>query len=273
MAVYITGDTHGYIDIGKLSFERWPESRCFSDDDYLIICGDFGLVWDNSKTELQWRKWLDNKPYTTLFCSGNHDSFDLLYTFPVVDFCGGKARQISDKIFLLQRGECYNICGKKYFTMGGASSHDISDGILDPNDPDFAEKYMSMSRTNKMFRVNHVSWWKEEIPSDEEFAHAEETLKNNNYKFDYIISHCASNTIVDKLSVYSYNHDKLTDWFEDNVYNKCEYKAWFFGHYHVDNMYNGNKSKKNIPHVCSYYEIHNADEYVEEYNNFLDRMK
>ena len=71
MAVYITGDTHGYIDIDKLSYRRWPESRCLTDNDYLIICGDFGLVWDGSQTEKMWLDWLDNKPYTTLWCQGN----------------------------------------------------------------------------------------------------------------------------------------------------------------------------------------------------------
>lgn len=71
MAVYITGDTHGYIDIDKLSYRRWPESRNLTNNDYLIICGDFGLVWDGSQTEKMWLNWLDNKPYITTFCSGN----------------------------------------------------------------------------------------------------------------------------------------------------------------------------------------------------------
>ena len=32
------------------------------------------------------------------------------------------------------RGQVYEINGKTFFTFGGASSHDIQDGILDPND-------------------------------------------------------------------------------------------------------------------------------------------
>ena len=260
MAVYITGDTHGYIDIDKLSYRRWPESRCLTGNDYLIICGDFGLIWDGSQTEKMWLNWLDNKPYTTLWCQGNHENFDLLKTYPIVDFMGGKAQKISKKVYHLMRGECFTICGKKFFTMGGASSHDISDGILDPNAPDFAETYARMSKARKMFRINHISWWEEEIPSDEELQHGLDTLKKNNYKFDYIISHCAPNTILDKLSMYCYNHDKLTDWLEKNVFKKCEYKAWYFGHYHEDKTFAAKlKNGEVVPHVCSYYDIHKVE--------------
>ena len=261
MAVYITGDTHGGIDVGKLSYERWPESRKLTDNDYLIICGDFGFVWNNSATEKQWLKWFDNKPYITLYCLGNHESYDLTKEFPIIDYLGGKVRQISKKVFCLMNGECYTIYGKKFFVMGGASSHDISDGILEPTNPDFAEKYMRMSRQNKMFRVNHVSWWKEEIPSKEEFEHGLDTIKKNDYKFDYVISHCVCDTIIDKLSNYCYNHDVLTTWLEDNVFKKCEYKAWYFGHYHLDGVYaSRNKNGELIPYYCSYDIVHDLYE-------------
>lgn len=256
MAVYITGDTHGYIDIDKLSYRRWPESRHLTDNDYLIICGDFGLVWGGSQTEDMWLEWFDNKPYTTLFCLGNHENYDLIKTYPIIDYLGGKVRQISEKVFCLMNGESYIICGKKFFVMGGASSHDISDGILEQDDPDFAEKYVRMSKACKLFRVNHVSWWKEEIPSKEEFEHGIDTLEKNNYQFDYIISHCAPNTILDKLSMYFYNHDVLTDWLDENVFKKCIYKAWYFGHYHEDKTFAARlKNGEAVPHTCLYYDI------------------
>ena len=87
-----------------------------------------------------------------------------------------------------------------------------------------------------------------------------DTLKKNNYKFDYIISHCAPNTILDKLSMYCYNHDKLTDWLEKNVFKKCEYKAWYFGHYHEDRTFAAKlKNGEVVPHVCSYYDIHKVE--------------
>ena len=38
----------------------------------------------------------------------------------------------------------YEHNGRKFFTMGGASSHDIQDGILEPDDPDFKEKFQQL---------------------------------------------------------------------------------------------------------------------------------
>lgn len=46
--IYITGDIHGDIDIHKLTTQNFPQQRTMTKDDYLIICGDFGLLWDDS---------------------------------------------------------------------------------------------------------------------------------------------------------------------------------------------------------------------------------
>lgn len=48
-------------------------------DDYVIICGDFGGVWDEGKMETVLLDWLDSKSFTTLFVDGNHENFDRLY--------------------------------------------------------------------------------------------------------------------------------------------------------------------------------------------------
>jgi len=76
--IYITGDTHIPIDIQKLNTKNFPEQYQMSKDDYLIICGDFGGIWNKSAEELYWLKWLNNKSFTTLFIDGNHENFDLL---------------------------------------------------------------------------------------------------------------------------------------------------------------------------------------------------
>ena len=44
--IFITGDTHG--DRDRLS--RW-RLRKLQEGDTLIICGDFGFLWDDSKSE------------------------------------------------------------------------------------------------------------------------------------------------------------------------------------------------------------------------------
>ena len=59
MAVYVTGDTHGDW-MNRLKTDSFPEQKEMTKDDYVIICGDFGL-WDNSNREKYNLDWLDRK--------------------------------------------------------------------------------------------------------------------------------------------------------------------------------------------------------------------
>lgn len=153
--IFITGDTHS--DFTRFSIDSFPEQKEMSKDDYVIICGDF-CIWDDSKQERYWLKWLNEKPFTTLFVDGNHSNFDLLKQYPVHDWNGGKVHFIRDSIIHLMRGQVYNIAAKRIFTMGGASSHDIDAGILEPDDPDFRHKRKLLDKQKALYRINHVSW-------------------------------------------------------------------------------------------------------------------
>lgn len=76
------------------------------------------------------------------------------------------------------RGEIFNIEDLSFFAFGGASSHDIQDGILDYNDEDWREKAKELDKRGKyMYRVKDLSWWKEELPTEEEMQHGLEALK------------------------------------------------------------------------------------------------
>lgn len=206
--IYITGDTHIPIDIHKLSTSNFGEQKVLTKEDVVIICGDFGCVWDNSKEEMYWRKWLDNKSFTTLFVDGNHENFPLLYKFDEVDKYGGKVRQIGSSIFHLKRGEVYTIHGKSFFCMGGASSHD------------------------KNLRIPYRDWWPEEIPSKEELEHAVDVLDDHEWRVDYIISHCAPKKTQERIADW-YENDPLTSFFQF-VDENTIFSHWYFGHYHVD---------------------------------------
>lgn len=232
--IYVTGDCHA--DWIKFSTMNFPEQEGMTREDFVIVCGDFG-IWHSNKTEKWWFKWFEDKPFTILFVDGNHENFDRLYSdeFPVVDFHGGKAHKICENVYHLMRGYVFNLCDKKFFTFGGASSHDIDDGILDRDDfvddEDFIDTYHKWERQGKMFRVNHISWWKEEMPSDEEMEFGLKTLAENGNKVDYIISHCAPQEAAAAISHGAYKKDKLTMYFNEIAHN-VDFKRWFFGHYH-----------------------------------------
>lgn len=115
--------------------------------------------------------------------------------------------------------------------MGGARSHDIADGILDPAAPDFRDRQRVLKHVGrKRFRVLGQSWWPEEMPSDMEYLTALETLEKAGWKTDYVITHCAPTHIA--LAMNRRNEaDTLSDFLE-MVERRLEYTAWFFGHFH-----------------------------------------
>ena len=102
MAVFITGDTHG--DFTRFKKDIFYEQAELTKDDCVIIAGDFGGIWDGSRQERHWLDWLEAKPFTTLFVSGNHENFDLLAEFPTEDWHGGKVQHIRPSVIHLLRG-------------------------------------------------------------------------------------------------------------------------------------------------------------------------
>jgi predicted phosphodiesterase len=227
--IYITGDTHG--EFSRLGSRHFKGKK----DDYLIICGDFGGVWDDSAEENYWLDWLAKKPFTVLFVTGNHENYDLINKYPIYEWNGGKVQYIRSNVIHLMRGQVFNIEGKTFFTMGGASSHDIEDGILEKDDPELRKKIKALNEKEAfMYRINHISWWKEELPSDVEFVEGLRNLEKHNFSVDYVITHCAPTSIQRKIGEF-YKPDRLTNYLED-IKKRCNFKTWFFGHYHDDHI-------------------------------------
>lgn len=232
--IYVTGDCHA--EFRKFSTENFPEQKEMTRDDYVIVCGDFG-IWHDTPEEEYWLDWLSKKPFTLLFVDGNHENFDRLYgdEFPIVEFHGGRAHQIRENVFHLMRGYVFDLCGKKFFAFGGASSHDIDDGILDEDDfndrKEFRDAINRWYSEGKMFRINHISWWKQELPTEEEMQFGLKTLEENENKVDFIISHCCPQQVASLFSRGCYKPDDLTRYF-NVVADTVDFSRWFFGHYH-----------------------------------------
>jgi len=232
--IYVTGDTHK--DFHRLSNGNFPECQGMTKNDYVIILGDFGGVWNKEEDgeEKFWFNWLQERPFTTLFVDGNHENFDRLLNYPEKEWNGGIVNEIRPSVLHLKRGYLFNIDGRKCFAFGGAKSHDIQDGILEVGD-DRIRKWRK--EYNRMFRINHVSWWKEEEPSKEEMNLGIKTLEENNWNVDFVFTHeCPTSDLFqlyhfrDKsgLPVESY---ELTNYLEE-IKVKLNYKKWFFGHHH-----------------------------------------
>lgn len=230
--VFITGDIHGEVE--SLSNARLKYlNHTFTNEDYMIICGDFGVIWGNDKQQKHSLQWLAEKPFKTLFIAGNHENYDLLEQYPVSQWNGGKIQNINDKVYRLMNGQIFDIGDYRFFTMGGASSHDITDGILEPNDSAFSKKYRQLKARQACFRVNHVSWWCQEIPSEYEMDEGRRNLEKVGWSVDVVLTHCAPTSIHKHCSSDAFSADVLTDYLE-NIAGRLNCHRWYFGHYHGD---------------------------------------
>jgi len=207
--IFVTGDTHGVKDIHKLVVFS-QENPQLTKQDYVIISGDFGAIWDKDSLDEE----LDiysKFPWTTLFVDGNHENFDLINAYPVEMWHGGKVHKIREDVIHLMRGQVFEIEGKKIFTFGGGTSID------------------------RMYRIEGLSWWRQELPTLDDVEEGERNLAKYNRKVDYVITHSCTERTLYQLPLVG---GKRVAFF-DNVFlsdfkTKIQYKHWYFGHYHVD---------------------------------------
>jgi Calcineurin-like phosphoesterase len=217
---FITGDCHGTSidsEIMKLSKGNWPASKSLTKKDYVIVAGDWGVVWngllDSIKTENYLINFHNKAPFTTLVVRGNHDNVLRLEEFPEVEMFGDIVKQISDTIFYLLDGHVYNIDGKTIFVMGGADSFD------------------------KAKRVEGVSWWREEVPSYMTIKTGIERLAKVNNKVDYVVTHAIFTEAYEQLFGTKANERHMRDPMIQNlqvIKDTIDYKMWYCGHYHKD---------------------------------------
>lgn len=216
--VYITGDTHA----DDRDFRWHWLNEHLTSDDTLIITGDFGFDW-HKLTVNTWE--CMERKYTTLFCDGNHENFDVLASLPLVEKYGDVVGKFCDNTYRLLTGHMYLIEGEKYFVFGGASSIDKEWRVVE-------EQRTHSPRT---------LWWEEEVPSSEDFALAQKTLAENNYKFDYFISHTCNSQLKNVLLGGEGFADPTESMLTSLEYlireNEGEWKASFFGHFHQNKIF------------------------------------
>lgn len=218
--VFVTGDTHGLIDTYKIL--KFTEHTQLDYDDYIIICGDCGVVWSKD-TVKEMIDYYEHLGPTILFVDGNHENFDLLKKYKTTTWNGGKVHKISEHIFHLMRGQVFEILGNKFLTMGGASS------------------------TDKEIRTEHKSWWQDEEISLEDLVEAIDNLQKCGNRVDYVISHTQNKSTIDELvevltacgeSVPNFLQKKLqivnSHIILEELRQKITYKQWFSGHLHIN---------------------------------------
>lgn len=211
--IYVTGDTHGMA--ARLSPEALPFTADWTKRDYLIVCGDFGYLYNGTGREELFLRELSFRPYYILFVDGNRDNPTLLARYPETRWHGGRVRRLRRNVIYLMRGQVYELGGRRIFTMGGGYSID------------------------RARRVEGNSWWLQEMPSAEEYDEARRNLRAADMRVDTIISHAAPTYAMESISGDYEGERELND-FLDWVRREVRYQNWYFGHLHIDAMLDGN---------------------------------
>lgn len=202
--IYITGDVHG--DLGRF---RRGKLRWLGKKDTVIVLGDFGFIWDGSKEEQKALAWLTKRRYTLLFLDGCNENFDRLGQYPITEAFGGRVQNLGGNVYHVCRGSVLTLEGKKLLCFGGGETAD------------------------KEEREPGVNWWKDEMPTDEEYAFCEQNLEACGHTVDYVLTHDAPTKLLDFTGLPMHEANQLHR-FLDKVILETSYRKWYFGRYHRD---------------------------------------
>lgn len=207
--ICVMGDTHG--DYSRFSHRLIKRLK---KGDFLIICGDFGFVWDGSDKEKTVLKKIGGKRFTTLFLAGSHDNYELLEAYPETELFGGRARNICGNLYMLSSGEIFDIDGKKSFVFGGGQASDID------------------------VRIENDTWWEQELPDEKKLEEGRNKLSAIGDKVDYIFTHEPPESIAEFLDMrdpHSLTMSRLNIYF-DKLKSRINFKLWFFGKLHKNKL-------------------------------------
>ena len=208
--LFVASDTHGTIDHDKIVTNN--NLRALSNRDYLLICGDTGIVWDDSPLNKELAEWYASQDFTTLYIDGNHENFDLLNEYPIETWKGGKVHKIRENVIHLMRGQVFKgiVNEESIFTFGGGFTF------------------------GKLTGQSKVPIWPEEMPSEKEYKEGIRNLSMNGMKVDHIFTHtCPTGCLSDLHDTFYIGERKLNDYL-DWIRQNIEFKDWHFGHFHID---------------------------------------
>lgn len=196
--IFVTGDIHGDYDaLNKRNIRQIKKG------DKLIVTGDFGFIWDNSKNELKNFVKLTRKKFDILFVEGAHENFELLKQYPEADLYRGKGYKLAHNIYCLKRGEFYFLDGKTVFALGGG---------LDPYDENLGGA--------------------PSMPTDDELKYAVDNIQAHHRKVDLIVTHEAPASVKKLIDKNATVND--LNIFLDTVMHNTAYGQWYFGSLHED---------------------------------------
>lgn len=209
--LFISGDTHGQIDIHKFTTKEFPIQSELTKDDVVWILGDFGVCWDNGGQDRWIQNWWAEKNFTVISTIGNHEQWDTIYHLPRVRKYGGILRQVKDNVFYAENG-IFDIAGKRILNINGADSVDVYD------------------EHGNIRRRQGIDWWSAEQITQTDIERIMRKWVEYDFTADYIFSHTGGSEVCKSLGFNTFPSDKQLD----KILRYGFYLTHYCGHYHKD---------------------------------------
>lgn len=193
-----------------------------SAEDTCVQVGDFGFLFrekdgtDNAFLNDFESSWPDKRIFVI---PGNHENYDLIEKFPLVECNGALSRQVRENIYYIERGEILNVDGLRILCCGGADSLD------------------------KAWRRPQISWWPQEVISNED---VQKTIaKGTSSSFDMVCSHAMPTLFMERRFSPCYNMP--SDFKLEQIYVGLEKAGahvplWVGGHVHIGSALDYNET-------------------------------
>lgn len=209
--IILKGDIHA--NTTQLINFLYHNKEVLTDEDIIIILGDFGLIWKDKEKTTKVLEELGNNKCKIAFLDGNHENFDLIKEMEtIINWNGGRAGLLPGGIIHLLRGEVYQIGNKRVGVCGGANSVD------------------------KWHRTEGISWWRQEEITEQDIANL--LLKTvTNCHLDIMLSHDCPSSLVPQVTAFSQiNKSEISKSQErlEIINSTLKIDKWYFGHWHLD---------------------------------------
>lgn len=221
MRLLFVGDTHGDRDLGKVA--HFLAKAQLGRDDALIHCGDIGVAWSGEEDSALffWR----SLPMKVLVCLGNHENYPWVMRQPLVRRYGCYGWDLGGRVFAPLRGQTARLGGRLFWFYPGGFSIDYP--FRTPGKTLHAQELI-LSGESDLLMLNAL----------------------RKKRLDYVISHDGPFSWLKDNLGYPIKPPPDSYWDHlkqqrgsrahpafalEQLYRSPQpYKAWYFGHHHVD---------------------------------------
>lgn len=238
--IFITADLHGSFkpirDFYIYMNSNYNKSSSLTEEDVIIVLGDFGGNYFFNHRDKEFKEKLKSYKAQFFIVRGNHEQRPSLCAEKYPNLWT-KEKMFDNQVWVEKEFPfikyaidfpcVYNIHGHKTLIIPGAYSPD------------------------KLYRIEHNwSWFEGEQLTEEEMKYGLNLIKENNNKFDIILSHtCPIIFEPTDLFLPTINQnlvDRTTERYLGNIEYNVDYKLFLWGHFHKLRIYPASNEKQCI---------------------------